>query len=132
MGCNSEYQQTTAAEAESVTVAKFITYVNGKLRIEVPLDIAEIANSVYGNAQRLNDLTENLCTKLRSLSEDGLDHIVYDAKSRTSRDLATWWERHQEYDRARESIADTEARRQELVNQAKAKLTVAEQKALGI
>lgn len=53
--------------------------------------------------------TAELCRVLSGVQTGdptGFERLVYDAHDRASRQLADWWERHQEYDRARERAGE--------------------------
>lgn len=49
------------------------------------------------------DATAKLCSLLKSLTENEREALVYNAHSRISRDLANWWEDHQDLDAKRQS-----------------------------
>ncbi len=52
----------------------------------------------------LDVATAELCELLHGLSEEDMARIVYDGRRKESRDLANWWEQHQEVDRQREAM----------------------------
>ena len=60
------------------------------------------------------------------------DAIVYNAHDRGARDLADWWEDHQAADAEREASEAKEKRNEELRAGALSKLSLEEQKALGV
>lgn len=43
--------------------------------------------------------TRILCSLIKCLNQETLEYVVYDARCKTSRQLADWWENHQEEDR---------------------------------
>ncbi|AFU87818.1 hypothetical protein CcrKarma_gp301 [Caulobacter virus Karma] len=102
MPCNSEYQQPNAREAESKKVAGLLVYVHDKLgRTDLSSSIRTIANIYYGAPGRCDELTERLCSMLRDLTLDEQNEVIYDGRNPKARELADWWERHQEHDRKR-------------------------------
>lgn len=75
---------------------------------------------------------EQLCNMMRALSDQRRDEITYDARSKDSRDLADWWEYHQEKDRQHEEERRRVEKNAELRRSAAAKLTDEEREALGM
>lgn len=76
--------------------------------------------------------TRFLCSTLKKMSKDQLDTIVYDGRIKEARDLADWWEEHQEMDRQREKEEGEKARLRKVKKDALAKLTLEERTVLGI
>ncbi|AFO71549.1 hypothetical protein phiCbK_035 [Caulobacter phage phiCbK] len=108
MPCNSEYQQPNQREAESKKVAGLLVYVHNKLgRTDLPRSVELAATTYYGAPERCDELTERLCSMLRDLTVEEQNAVLYDGRIPKARELADWWERHQEHDRQR---AEAEAR----------------------
>jgi transposase len=83
----------------------------------------------------LHDHQENtrfLCSNIKKMNQRQLDTIVYDGLNKMARDLADWWEEHQEMDREREKEQQEKARERELRKTALAKLTDEERKILRV
>lgn len=76
--------------------------------------------------------TRFLCSTIKKMSQHQLDTIVYDGRIKEARDLADWWEEHQEMDRKREKEEGERARLRKLKKGALAKLTDEERAVLGI
>lgn len=108
MPCNSEYQQPNQREAESKKVAGLLVYVHNKLgRTDLPRSVELAANTYYGAPEHCDELTDRLCSMLRDLTLEEQNAVIYDGRNPKARELADWWERHQEHDRKR---AEAEAR----------------------
>lgn len=93
-------------DERAVRVAKLIVYVNTALEMKTNPSIEELAKiggwDVFGKGKYLDSLTKDLCNIIKSLKvfrPDKFEKIVYDAKSKDSRDLADWWEEHEEFDK---------------------------------
>lgn len=80
----------------------------------------------------LDENTRFLCSTIKGMKKWQLDKIVYDGHNKTARDLADWWEDHQERDRAREKEEEEKARVRRVRKNALAKLTDEERKVLGV
>lgn len=134
MPCNCDHMEPTQHEAESRRVAKHLVYVyNAKgWAAKLPEWIAAAASDLYGNAAKVHVLTEELCTLLGSMSRADADRIVYDGRSERARNLASWWEAHQEADREKEERKAEDKARAATRKRALAKLSVAERAALGV
>jgi hypothetical protein len=101
MACNSEYMNPTQKEANSKHVASLLVYVQEQLDGNAVQEYASAANSIYGNAGLLDEMTAELCCALKLVvdgDQETYDRIIYDAKNPMSRKLADWWEQHVEAD----------------------------------
>jgi hypothetical protein len=132
MPCRSDYSEQSGHELESIRVCKYLTFVLNKLKKEVPLWVVDAANSYSGNTNRLDEATKVLCETLRSLTFSEAESIVYNAHSKESRDLANWWEQHQEWDKRRVAEEQETRRNILLKDRALKKLSVDERRALGL
>ena len=132
MPCNSDYMAASGQELESKRVCGLIVYLYGKIGKPCPSWISEAASEYYGNVRRVDEATQILCAALRSLTEEEVGDYVYDGRNKDARKLASWWERHQEWD-ARRVKEETESR-QKIVARERAlqKLTTEEMEALGL
>lgn len=97
MPCNSDYMEPTQKEKLLQETAQLCLYVYEKLHIPAPKEIKKAAKDIYCSF----DSVPNLCKLLGDLEENVRDSIVYNAKDPKSRQLANWWEQHQEADRIR-------------------------------
>ena len=132
MPCNSDYLNPTQDELNKILVSKLIRYVDRKLEEKTPNKIIKVSRDVYGKGVDLNIIVPALCSKLKSLSNEQKEEIIYNAKDKTSRDLADWWEEHQNADKERKKLEKEEKNKKSLVSNALSKLTPKEKKALGI
>lgn len=132
MPCQSDYLAASGQELESVRVCKLLKYLYGRLRKSIPTWVEKAAEEYYGNVARLDEVTKMLCECCRSLTLTEVELYIYDAYDSGSRDLASWWERHQEWDARR--VKEEEETRSKIVARGRAlkKLTVEEIEALGL
>lgn len=132
MPCQSDYLAASGQELESKRVCGFIIYLCEKLSLGPPTWVKEAADEYYGNVARLDEATVLLCECIRKLTERHREQWVYDAHNKTARDLASWWERHQEWDARR--VKEEEETRRRIIAKERAlrKLTVDEIEALGL
>ena len=122
MGCRSDYMEPRAAERESKLVAELIVYVYTHLKLDVPEWISTAAEDMYGAESELNSLTILLCSLCKGMGEGQQNEIIYNARNKTARELASWWEAHQEADRRHEAEDAEEKRKAKLKASALAKL----------
>lgn len=73
-----------------------------------------------------------LCATIELFSDDMMERIVYNAKSKKSRRLADWWEEHQAADRKRRKKEKKEHQENIERQMALSKLTKREKKLLGL
>ncbi len=128
MPCN-DYPDPTPQSRDLQRTTSLLIYTLTKLGHKPAMWMKEQAKNPYAVDERA--ITE-LCALLKAMSNDQLEQIVYDAHSRNARDLANWWEDHQEADRKREKEEAARKKRKNLRQQALEKLTPAERKALGV
>jgi oligoribonuclease NrnB/cAMP/cGMP phosphodiesterase (DHH superfamily) len=104
MPCKSEYLEPNAREIEATRVARLLIYVCEALSdsYEPSENVATNAVTAYPNVTFLDDHTKLLCGHLKALSEEQANKIIWDGRKREARELAEWWERHQELDKERE------------------------------
>jgi hypothetical protein len=134
MPCQSDYLNPSGQELESQRVCQLLIYLYDKLSGDPPSWVIEAADDYYGNINRLDEATKMLCEFIRSLTKDEVEKYIYDAHNKQARDLASWWERHQEWD-ARRVAEEKETRRRRkiiLKDRALKKLTTDEIEALGL
>ena len=119
-------------DKESQLVCKLLVYLyeqTGKCPYRP--DVAQAKASIPYE-QSLDQNTARLCSKIKELTSEQLDRIVYDGRSAPARRLADWWDKHQEQDRKREAREAEQRYQQGLRKQGLAKLTNDERKALGL
>lgn len=63
-----------------------------------PQWVVDLVSNPYAQDDRIIPL---LCKTLKDLPRGTFENLVYNARSRESRDLADWWEEHQEADKRR-------------------------------
>ena len=100
MPCNSDYLEQNDREAELQRTAKLYAYALKACGEKVPKEVKKAAADYYCRV----DYVAELCTfigDIRAIRNRDYEHVVYNAKDRTSRDLADWWEDHQKADRKR-------------------------------
>lgn len=103
MPCNSSYMEPNNYEKAVANTCKLLQFVKIKLgmklgRIEIKYDDPY----QYPPKDIGDKVTAELCGLLRSMDEDQINSIVYNAKDPTARKLADWWEEHQAADAKRE------------------------------
>jgi len=106
----------TAREAESGQVLEFLKEISGE-----PFDHEN--PSYYGNLATLDEDTARLC----SWCQGNEDHM-----SSMSLELQLWWQRHKKADAKREAEERRLAEVERVAQEAIAKLTPAERRALGL
>ena len=126
MPCRSDYMDPTHIETELQRTAQLLRFVYVKLEVPVSKKLNEAANSCYCS----DDFVPELCKTIRGLSEEQLNEIVYNARDKTSRDLADWWEEHEAADRAREAKERKKAEEKALAERAMQKISKEELAAL--
>lgn len=118
MGCRSDYLEPTAYEIEVRKTAELLLWFTKKAGITyrgTQMKIKKVADNIYPSKDDGDFVVSLLCKELRNLrgkDEAKFDSIVYNAKDRTARDLATWWEDHEKADEKR-TKADLERRTKE-------------------
>ena len=132
MPCRSDYMAASGQELESKRVCSLLIYLYSKLHKPVPKWVEEAADCYYGNINRMDEATKMLCECCRSLTAEEVEKFIYDAHSPEARTLASWWERHQEWDARR--VKEEEQTRAKIIAKERAlrKLTVEEMEALGL
>lgn len=101
MPCRSDYMEPNAREQESKLVCQLLAYVLMAKKTPVPKKIRDGATEYYGDPNRLDEYTDQLCTLCKEMTEAEKDSIMYNGRNANARRLADWWERHQEVDRKR-------------------------------
>jgi hypothetical protein len=115
MPCQSAHCEHTDREAESGRVLEFLKEINAQ-----PFDHEH--PSYYGNVATLDADTAELCSWCKG-NEDYMSSM--------SLELQLWWRRHKAADAKREAEKIAYEAKQRIVNDALAKLTDEERKALG-
>lgn len=101
MPCSSDYLDPTGRERELQRAAKLLVFVYEQLDIKPPDYAVEDAKNPYCHR---DTSVIALCQILHAMREDQIDAIVYNGRVKESRDLADWWDAHQEADRKREEV----------------------------
>jgi len=133
MPCNSDYLNPTSAELDSKRVAGLLIYVMDKLgltNLGSYKKYLAISADPYGDSLMLNSMVVTLCKLCSGMNDKQVDLIIYDARNKTARDLADWWEEHQEADKRRIAKEKDEKDLAALHKVALSKLTAKERRAL--
>jgi len=124
--------EPTEYERESKDTCQRLLYALNDTGQPIPRWVKLAASSSYGDVNRINEAVVMLCSTIRAMSPDDFERVVYNAHSKESRKLATWWERHEKADRKREACEAKERAEEELRQAALAKLSPEEQAVLGL
>lgn len=118
MGCRSDYMAPDAQEKFLMRTAELLIYVRKYLGYDVS-DTHKRWTESYGSELAVQEL----CALLQLLGKnepDVLERILYgDPKDRMARELAIWWEDHQESDKKR--LAKEKLEKEEILNKEKNK-----------
>lgn len=128
MPCNCDHMEPSRKEKMLQHAAKLGVYIHQKLGMDVPYWLEKQSTNIYADDEASE--TE-LCAFLRGMSDADRDQLLYgNAKDPMARQLANWWEVHQEADRQREEKEKADAATEALKASATAKLTPEELDAL--
>ena len=122
---------TNEQEATHI-VARLLRYVNGKLGVDTPPNIAKAAENEFVTTANYKTLAPMLCSKISALDDTLRNQIVYNARDPLSRELANWWEKHEAEDQKRLREELQEKKDKKARDKAIAKLTPRERKLLGL
>jgi hypothetical protein len=131
MPCNSDYMEQDGLEKHIQTTARLVKFVKNKLGLIITKEENELDTS-YPNRSKADFITERLCSLIKGMDAEERENIVWDAKNKTSRQLADWWDEHLAADRKRIYAEQEKLREEQLKKSALKKLTKAEKKALGL
>lgn len=109
--------------------AQLIIYIQNQLDKPIVPWIIDQASDVYASR---DDLIPMLCALIASLNDNDFDRIVYNARSKESRELANWWEEHQEADKQRIKEEEQQKEYERKLKTALDKLTKEERRLLGL
>ena len=129
MPCNSDYMEPTGKEKELQHTAKLLVYVYEKTNKTIHPSLKEAADDIYCKDDRAVAV---LCKVLTELDSSSRESLIYNSHDRTARDLANWWEEHQEADKARELHEIKKLSNAHIRAAALEKLTEEEKKVLGL
>lgn len=104
MPCNTSHMEPTVKERQRKEAAKLLVFLKESLGEEVSPQLNRDASHIYGGKDDSNIV--DLCSKLKSLTDEQLGRVVYNGWNKQSRKLADWWDEHQEEDRKRKSIEE--------------------------
>jgi len=99
MPCNSDYLAPNRREEESQRMAQSIMYINSERNIQSSHTIIEAASNIYGG--HADSLAVELCRLCTEMSKEEEDRIIYNGRHKIGRQLANWWDEHQEADKER-------------------------------
>ena len=123
MPCKTE--EPSPIQQEGQLVGELLLYVYYMLGIKPSATSITISKEYFAKTSDVHSAVEELCTLLRNLNNtcvEDYEKIVYNAKSKNSRRLADWWEKHQEMD-ARRIEQELQAEKQRSVDYILKKLT---------
>ena len=130
MPCRSD-DPTNEQEATHLA-ARLLVYVNEKLGVDTPLNIRKAAETAFVTTANYKTLAPMLCGKVSAMSDKLREQVVYNARDPLSRELATWWEKHEAEDKKRLREELQEKKDKKARDAAIAKLTPRERKLLGL
>lgn len=130
MGCRSDHMEPRAREAESKRVATFLVFIAEQTNQTLPAWVFKAAREYYGDEVRCDKLTDLLCTTIREMGTPVREAVVYNAHDAQARELAAWWEHHQQVDAERERKEAKEAKLREIANGLAANLTDEQKEAI--
>lgn len=118
MGCRSDYMEPSTHEKFLMRTAELLIYLNTYCGFPITEDHKKWTK-LYGSELAVRELCLVL-SKLDKNEPDVLERILYgDPKDRMARELATWWEDHQEADRKR--LAKEKQEKEEVLRKEKNK-----------
>jgi hypothetical protein len=130
MPCRSDGMEPNAQEQTNQRAARLLVYTLKRLDRPTENWMVQEANNIYARDERT---IPRLCDVLKEMPSDQRDALVYGSpRDKMARQLADWWEEHQEADAIRETREADEARKKALRKSASQKLTADERQALGI
>lgn len=116
MPCRSDHMEPYGREVESKRVAGHLVFLMSGLGIDVPEEIVKASKATYGDADHCDVLTALLCETIQTNSVHDVHAIMYNGRVKKARDLADWWEMHQEHDIKREAEDAMKAERQAVLD----------------
>ena len=131
MPCNSDYMCASGQEAESARVCKLLVYLYNRINLKFPSWVRKAAENYYGNRKRLDEATAMLCECCRSLDSQERSKYIYNGQIEEARNLASWLDRHQEWDKRRVKEEASARKKAVIRKQALRKLSIEEMESLG-
>ncbi len=130
MPCSSEHLEPTAKERYRQRTARLYIYAWTEMGMGPVLpEVYAASNDPYCTA----DYTNMLCALIgAAMSKPEQDRIVYNARDPRARDLADWWEAHEQLDADKAEVERRRVERARLRASARAKLTPEEAEAVGL
>lgn len=132
MACRCDYPEPSERQRESHIVATLLCYLNPKFGVPVTDDIKDASKTSYGNSKMVDEWTRKVCYTCSGMSPEEQNTIIYDGRNAQARQLADWWDKHQKEDKERQEAEERAAKKKALRQEALAKLTPEQIKALGI
>lgn len=132
MPCNSDYLEPTRFEKEVKATAELLYYVDCLLGRVDDVRTKLVAKATYPTKSDGDYVVSRLCETISSFTDEQMDAIVYNARSKKSRQLADWWEAHQEADKKRIQEEINALKDDEDIKKALSKLTQRERNLLGL
>lgn len=105
MPCRCDYLEPSEREIESKRVAELLLFLENSSKDFVSgfdkKTLKSISSDPYGGLKYLDKMVAALCSICSSMTEEQRNKYIYDGRIKECRDIADWWEKHQEADRKR-------------------------------
>lgn len=103
MPCQCDHMDATEREKESRRVCRLLAYLIPRLEegAAPSEDVIKAKDNYYGDIARLDEHTAILCASINGMTEEHKNSVMYDGRNKEARELASWWEEHQEMDAKR-------------------------------
>lgn len=133
MPCDSSHLEPRWEEEQSRRACMCYEHLLHELKEPIPDWVSKGADDIYGSKDfHLDTITRLLCERIRLLSEEQMNRIIYNARHPLARKLADWWEEHLEADRRKAEDKRRMAEKEALKKSGLTKLTMDERRALGL
>jgi len=87
-------------EKESRRIANLILILDKKLGVPSAPEVVEWSKEIFKDYSHI--LAPVLCLRIRTLTPEQMDAIVYNGRDKESRMLADWWDEHDAFDKSKE------------------------------
>ena len=101
MPCRSDYLDPSDYEKSISETVSSLIYLTNELGQTNTKEMAEAYKKSYFSKEEGDKWVAMLCAKIRTLSPEQLESIVFNAHSKKARKLADWWEDHEKADNKR-------------------------------
>lgn len=101
MPCRSDYMEQSNYEKEISKTVKSLIYLTNELGETNTKEMADAYTQTYFTKEEGDKWVAMLCSKIRILSKEQMESIVFNGHSNKARKLADWWEEHEKADNKR-------------------------------